>query len=128
MQDLAEFFDDTFPLPISGKVYVVPSPPARLGLQFVATAEIARRRRAGLEVSEAELASLELDDDEERQWQARVLGSAFAEMVADDVPWTWLKHAANTAYAWHIAGRAAAERVWAAPAGDRPGEAEAPPA
>jgi hypothetical protein len=119
--DLDEFFDSTLPLPIGGKLYRVPSPPADLGLHCQLTADIARRRRAGLEVSDEDLAMLVLDDDQERVWTRRMLGTAFDEMAADGVDWAKVQHAAQTTYAWVIGGKPAAERMWTG--GGAPGEA-----
>ncbi len=112
-EDLDEFYDSTLPLPIGGKTYRIPSPSADVGLHCQLVAEIARKQRAGLEVSQADLDMLVLDDEQEQRWHARILGPALDEMTADGVDWERVKHASSTAFAWIIGGKAAAERTWA---------------
>lgn len=112
-EPIDELFDSSLKLPIGGKTYRVPSPTADVGLHCQLVAEIGRKQRAGLEVSQADLDMLTLDDEAEQQWHRRILGPALDEMVADGVGWERVKHASSTTFTWIVAGTAAAERVWA---------------
>lgn len=111
-EDLVEFIDDTLPLPISGKTYRIPCPSAEVGLHCQLVVDIGRRVREGLEVSEADMAVLVLDDDQEKVFVRRMLGAALDEMIADGVSWNRALHAARTTMAWVVGGKANAERVW----------------
>jgi hypothetical protein len=53
-----------------------------------------------------------LKDAAERDMYRDVLGTAHAEMVADDVGWPTLKHCAVTAMVWIVQNKDAAERYW----------------
>lgn len=121
-RDLDEFFDSSLRLPIRGKTYLVPSPPAEDGLWIMRMLTTADRARAGEEIDAAVLAGLQLDDAQERSLYERCLGPALPEMLADGVPWEMVKHAGTTAFIWVGGDRATAERYWSSP----PGEAPAP--
>lgn len=105
-RDLSAFFDDgalDYPAVPStahpgGRTYRVPAPDAKLGLWFAAIAETAVRKSNGGEVSAESAAALELDDDQERSWHQKVLGTAYEEMVADGVSWPMLQHVSADAY------------------------------
>ena len=112
MRDLDEFFDPTLRLPIRGKVYVVASPDAKTGLRVQRLMSTGAVAAMGGEVSDADLESLEFDDDEERDLYLRILGPAYDEMLADGLPWEIVQHAGQTALMWVAFGREAAERVW----------------
>jgi hypothetical protein len=91
-------FADPLRLPINGKTYEVPPVPARLGIQLLGLAK-------GDDVPElASLSGMDL-------WQA-LLGSAWDEMVADDVPMSAIARAGLVALADYQQGRAVAEVVW----------------
>jgi hypothetical protein len=91
-------FADPLRLPIDGKTYEVPPVPARLGIQLLGLAK-------GDDVPElASLSGMDL-------WKA-LLGSAWDEMVADDVPMSAIARAGLTALADYQQGRAVAEVVW----------------
>lgn len=113
--DLDEFFDPTLKLPIGGKTYVVPSPDAKTGLWAQGMMTAAVQIRAG-ETPDG-LEALVLDDDEERDLYERLLGDAYAEMVADGVKWHKIKHAGTTALWWVVYGKDVAERFWNAGGG-----------
>lgn len=118
-QDLAEFFDPTLQLPMRGKTYVVESPDATTGVHVQRLFSTATTVIAGGDVSEKDLAAIELDDDEEKELYPRVLGTAYGEMVEDKIPWVWIKHAGTTALMWIGVGVEAAEKFWSeAPSGE----------
>jgi hypothetical protein len=79
--------------------------------------------RAGAEISEADAASLHLNDEEEQEFTARMLGETHGEMLADKVPWEYLKLAARVVFTWAISNRAEALDLW-----ERGGLPEAPTA
>lgn len=111
-KDLDDFFDSSLRLPIRGKTYVVPSPDAKTGLWVQEALTVAAQAKAGQDVDPNTLAALELDDDEEKDLFKRILGTAHAEMVADNLPWEWIKHAGTTALIWAAGNTEAAERFW----------------
>jgi hypothetical protein len=106
--DLDEFFDDTLPLPIAGRVYVVPSPDAEVGLWCTRLFSAAQIKAAG---GEADMPT-ELDDDAELGMYSRVLGTAYAEMLADNVPISRITFAGQTAFIWITQGKVTAEVFW----------------
>lgn len=96
-KDFREFAEN-LALPINGKTYDIPPVPARLGIQLLGLAK-------GDDVPElAALTGMDL-------WRA-LLGSAWDEMVADDVPMSAIARAGLTALADYQQGRAVAEAVW----------------
>ncbi|WP_067470020.1 DUF7426 family protein [Actinomadura macra] len=65
-----------------------------------------------------------LDDGDERDLYERLLGDAYAQMRADGVGWTAIKHAAMTVMAWVLQDQDAAEQYWRSGGGaDALGEA-----
>ena len=114
-RDLDEFLDPTLKLPIRGKTYVVQSVDAKTGLWCQRMMHVAVTAVAGLSMSEADAASLDLDDHQELDLYQRVLGDAYDEMVADGLPWEWIKHAGTTAFMWAAGNREQAESFWASP-------------
>jgi hypothetical protein len=104
---LGELLDERLALPINGKTYIVPPPSASTGLRVQAIMQAAATAADGGKVDETLLA-----DAAERDMYADVLGTAHAEMVADDVDWPTLKHSAVTAMVWIVQNRDAAERYW----------------
>lgn len=99
---LRDFRDIWVPLvlPINGKQYTVPPVSADTGLLLALV---------GAEDSEASAdAERELNGD----WHRRMLGTAYDEMIADQVPWPALDRAASAALADHQHGRLAAIAVW----------------
>lgn len=129
LRDLSEFLDEglVYPLPASaftveagaeprfpdGKTYTVPSPDAKNGLWLTAMADLAVKATTGGKVSDADLNRLKLDDDEERTFYQRVLGTAYDEMLADGVKWTALQTIGRDAYLCFAMSQDAADRVLA---------------
>lgn len=70
-----------------GKEYRVPSPDFKTGLSLTALTNLGVRAANGETISPDDTESLELDDDDERDLYERVLGSAYHELKADNVPW-----------------------------------------
>lgn len=107
---LEELLDQNIELPVCGKTYSIPSPTAKDGLRVEQITNLAIRAAAGGDVTtEAEA----LNDDEERDLFQLCLGAVYDEMIADGVPWVWLRHAGLTAMVWISSGLQAAERYWA---------------
>ncbi|MFD9146203.1 hypothetical protein ACFWDF_02870 [Streptomyces diastaticus] len=108
-REVDELLDETLQLPIRGRVYTVPAPPAAVGLRTQRLIAIAARAADGDDVDvDAEL----LADAEERDLYAEVLGGAYEEMMADGVSWPVLKHASVTAMVWIAQNKDAAEKYW----------------
>lgn len=116
-EDLDQFFDDTLKLPIGGKVYAVPSPDIQTGLYCQRIAETGLALRRGQQLSDSDRVALQLDDDQEREWYHRLMGTAYEQMVADGVTWAKVQRAGATTFAWITAGEQAAQRTWRS---DRP--------
>lgn len=113
-QDLDEFFDSSLRLPIRGVEYVIESPDAETGLWAQRLLETAvKAKRNGGELDETDAEKLVLSDADERSMYERLLGAAFDQMVADGVPWEYLKHAGVTALMWAAGNVEAAEKYWA---------------
>lgn len=106
---LDELFDECLELPVQGKTYKIPSPSAEDGLRVQRITTMATKLFDKGEAVDTEL----LDDDEERDLIELCLGPVQAEMVANKVDWSWLRHAGLTAMFWITAGADAAEKYWA---------------
>jgi hypothetical protein len=120
--DLDEYFSPGLTLTVRGQKYVVPLPNAELGLWCQRMARAAGAISAA--DTEQEMAAAvarvnalpELKGD--LTLQQRVLGTAYDEMMADDVPHHFVEFCGATAYIWIIGGEEAATRYWQA--GGRP--------
>jgi len=115
--DLSEILDPHLRLPIGGRTYLVPGVNAAIGLRLQALQAVAQQRR----LSGSERESLQLGDDDELDLVRDCLGAAYQQMVDDDVPWDWIKHAGMTAFLRWTTGQEAAERFWRSPLGEAPG-------
>jgi hypothetical protein len=115
-RDLDEFFDDTLPLPIKGKTYVVPGPDADTGLLCQRLMAVGITAAQGGDIDAAQL-----DDAGEIDLYARVLGPVYQELLADKVSWPRIKHAGTTAFLWIAADLDTAMKFW-----EMGPEAEAP--
>lgn len=111
-KDLDEFFDDTLRLPIGGKTYVIASPDAETGLWCQRMLSTAAVVSGGAQLSEDDVSSLVLDDEQELDLFKRILGPTYDEMVADKVSWERLKHAGTTAFMWAAGNKDTAEEFW----------------
>jgi hypothetical protein len=125
---LESFLDDSLTLPIQGKEYVIKSPDSEVGLWVIKMREIVRATARGVQLDDADVEFMnsysELND--EAALQHRILGDAFDQMLADKVPWEYVKVATGTAMAWIAEDRAAAERFWANAAPKAPAGLKAP--
>lgn len=109
--DLAAFLtDDALKLPPiksrkhpNGKSYSVPSPDAETGLWLSSVANIGMLAASGQTdaLSEQQKQSIELDDDDERNFHQRVLGTAYDEMLADGVPWVVLQRLSSYVFTYY---------------------------
>ncbi len=126
-RDLDEFLVVTpIELPIGGKTYQFPgSVSAHTGLvlqRILSAAEDASEdlragRVTGTEIAEQIL----LDDVQEGDIRAELMGDGEAQMAADGLSTAHTSHVFNTLLVWHTAGPEAAEAAW-----ERLGEAPAP--
>lgn len=98
-------------LPIGEKTYRIPAASIATGLYCQRAAELALSARLGTASAE-DLAALKLDDDQERDFNRRMLTTAYDEMVADGVDWQYVGLAARTAFQWTVNGRDVAEEYW----------------
>lgn len=99
-------------LPYGRKVYVVEPVDAELGPQVQALVDVMIKVEMGspdaVSGEDAEL----LSDLGEQEMYPRLLGDAYAEMVADNVPWAVIKRAAVATMFDACLSREAAEAAW----------------
>lgn len=123
--DLSDFLDDDFlPITLKGKEYRVASPDAETGLRLSALANIGARLKAGKEVPPEQIASIQLDDQEERQFITLILGDTLDEFIADGYSWVAVSRIAQYAFTHFIIGAESARKAYEA--GVFSGKAEAP--
>lgn len=115
-RDLSEVLDAGLSLPYKGKVYLVPPVDAETGLRLQRLAEVAAQVAKAAEDGEpldtATLDTVALDDAGEVDLYRDALGTAYAEMLADRVPWPMLRVAGVTAWLDTAVSREAAEAYW----------------
>ena len=112
---IEDFLDDAITLPIRGKEYRIQSPDGETGLWIMRAKAIGEAQARGVALTEADVKFLaSFAEQDETYLQKRVLGPAWDAMLADGVPWTWIKHATSVAIVWVTQGRERAEDVWAA--------------
>lgn len=118
-------------LPFRGKRYAFPgSVSARTGLLLhrmsIVAEYVEEAKRAEAEGREApatpDLDEQVLDDDEQRDLRAEILGEAQWDLIDDDVPETVVDHMLRTLICWHQFGEQVAQAVWE----DVPGAPKAP--
>lgn len=98
-------------LPIKGKTYEFPGAiPARTGLMLQRMAAAAEKAKG--DGAAADLAAEILDDDEEFNLRADVMGDGEKAMADDGLTSAHVKHVFQTLLVWHMAGREAAEKAW----------------
>ncbi len=108
-KDLGEFADDpVLELPIDGRIYVVHGVDGETGLWAQRLLDMGMAAMAGKEVDGSKL-----DDDEERDVYARLLGGTFQELLDAGVTWERIKHVAYTALLWIASSMSTAEEFWA---------------
>lgn len=121
--DVTELLEPWLDLPIRGKTYRFDAVDIETGLWCTEIHRIATIQRAGGELTEADAQRLHLDDDEERDFVERLLGDTYAQVVADKVPWEYVKLVSRVMFTWTIYNREQALELW-----ERGGRPEAPPA
>src|SRR6478752_5332110 len=120
-----DFANASLRLPIKGKMYVIPSPDAATGLFCQRLMAVGTSAALGQE-PEGDTVDAILSDDDERDLYRRLLGPAWDEMIADDVPWMVMQHAGTTAMVWVTNGWNAAEEYWNRQGPDPKAEAKQP--
>lgn len=104
-----------------GKDYTFAAPDIDTGLQLSAIAQLGVKAGSGGELTEADLAKVDLDDDAETDLYRQVMGATYDELVADRVSWTRLQRVGRYLFIRHGLGEdAAAQAVQASPGGSRP--------
>ena len=111
-KDLEEFFDPTLKLPVRGKTYVIQPVDAETGLWVEMIMGVAAKVMEGGDVTDEDKASIQLDDEQERDLMKRVLGDTHDELIADGLDWTTIKLVGNTVLIWVSAGEEPAEEFW----------------
>lgn len=111
--------DDAVQVPVKtgkfpdGKMYTIPSPNFKDGLLLSAMANLATRAHLGGDISEADLAALDVSDDqaEELDLYKKVLGTAYDELVADEVSWVRLERLGRYMFVYFAMSEEAAEAM-----------------
>lgn len=116
-EDIGEYLSPTLDLPLAGKTYKVPSPPAAVGLRLQASWAISNATAAGSAPKAHHLATFAADDGS-TSFEQDALGPVYDEMLADGVSIEQLTHAGMTAYLWVVAGERAARAWWVSPLGE----------
>lgn len=125
IKDFSSFLDDdAIRFPLDGKTYRIESPDAKTGLLLSGMANLGVKASAGGEIGESDLASLDLDDAEERDFMRMVLGDTLDELVADGVSWVKIQRISRYAFIYFAMGEDAADEALAS--GALSGEAPAP--
>lgn len=129
LDDLDQYLNPGLILTVKGREYTVPLPSAELGLWCrrgtVAMGDInAASTDAEMQAAVDRMQQLPALPGEDLTMSQRMLGTAYAEMVADGVEDPYIEFCGHTAYIWIIAGEEAAARWWQS--GGRP-EAQGPP-
>lgn len=109
-------------LPIDGKTYVVYDVDAETGLWAQELVDLGIAAYQGAEVDGSVL-----DDGDERNMYARLLGKTLDEMLADGVAWSDIKHAGITALLWIAHDEETAAKYWESTPGEAEREAQKPP-
>lgn len=125
LKDLSSFLDDdAIDVPVDGKTYRIESPDAKTGLLLSSMVNLGVKASSGGEISDADLASLDLDDDRERDFMRMVLGDTLDELVENGVSWVKIQRISRYAFLYFAVGEEAADE--ALKSGALSGEAPAP--
>ena len=100
--------DSSLSLPVGDRTYVVPSPPAGVGLALQAAWVIQASRRAGKTPPAYAVERYARYDDGTHELDQDALGPAWDAMIADGVDLVTLRRAAMAAYTWICTGNSAA--------------------
>ncbi len=128
--DFGSFLDDdaidTPPIPSrehpDGRSYRIPSPDAATGIRLTAMVNLGVGLASGGKMDPKDAEKLKLDDDQEKDFLEEVLGSTYAELVADGVSWVRIQRLGRYALLYFTLGPEAA----ASEAKRTSGEAPAP--
>ena len=97
------------------------APDIDTGLQLSALAQLGVKAGSGKDLTEADLAAIDLDDDAELDLYRQVMGDTYDELVADGVSWTRLQRVGRYLFIMHGLGEdAAAQAVANSPGGSQP--------
>lgn len=115
-EEIDERYNTTIDLPIKGKTYSIESVDAETGLwaqrMMSAAGLVEQAEESGKDITSEEIASLRLDDKQEIDLYRRLMGEAYDQMLADKVPWEWVKLAGTTTLIWCVSTRDEAEKFW----------------
>jgi hypothetical protein len=113
LRDLADFYVETYDIPIRGKVYRIESPSIDTGMMATRLMDLMIAVSRGEEVPAKDRAALVLDDDEELELFQRIVGPAvWEQMRADGVRFAEARHVSLTVMYWVTLGRDAADAHW----------------
>lgn len=95
-----------------GRKYRIHSPSAKIGIRLNALSDIMVRTQNGVGVSEADVARLRMDDDDESVFVEQVLSKpTIEEMVADGVKWEHIRRMSTYAFIRFAISKQAADEA-----------------
>lgn len=96
----------------AGKDYTFPAPDIDTGVRLTALAELGLKSTAGRDLTEDDLARIDLNDDQEFDLYRDLMGDTLDEMRADGVSWTRVQKVGRYLFLLHGLGEdMAAEAV-----------------
>lgn len=125
--DLSEFLteNDLVLQKLGPRDYTVPAPDAKTGLKYSALSSMAVRAAKGETLSEQDMAALQLDDEEEREFVVQMLTQDVVDqMTEDNLPWPAVVRTAQYVFTHFAVSADAAAK--AKTAGAFSGKAQAP--
>ncbi|MDQ5861618.1 MAG: hypothetical protein M3536_05065, partial [Actinomycetota bacterium] len=112
LTELNDFLNLTLLVPARGKEYRINAVDAETGLRLQKMLAMGVKAYAGKDLSEKDL-ELVSDEDEEGFFQT-VLGTTYAELIEDKIPYPGLKAIASLAMIWTTQGFDAAQQYFLA--------------
>jgi len=110
--DIGDPFANKLVLPIGGKEYTIPPPPAHVGVLFKAMQDIGVGVLAGKPPTPAQQAMLEGPQAKNLDLVSAPLGTAYFEMLGDRIDYAMLRHAAMTALIYWLGDKEKALDYW----------------
>lgn len=95
---------DFLELPVAGRTYTVPQPPAKVGLALQASWTVTHARRAGKTPPPFAVDRMARYDNGESEMEQDALGPVWDELIAADVTVRDLRRAGLAAYVWICTG------------------------
>jgi hypothetical protein len=112
LKELDDFLSPTLLVPARGKEYRIAAVDAQTGLRLQKMLTMGVKAYTGTELSKKDLELV--SDEEEEDFFKTILGSTYAELLADRIPYAGLKAIASLAMIWTTQGFDAAQKYFLA--------------